>query len=168
MKDNQTTDELRKQLSQCGTYGGKLSTYVRMVCRSRIDDTEADALDIARRLAISELKDASSKGLTYGFVAEHTALLTQFNDDDVLKIIESLMERDTSSPFSLVVPTLCPFQTAHGNLKLAKGKCCTCPIPKKVIRELKKIERHENTNDTTHTETPALKPSPFKSKTKKE
>lgn len=160
----------KQDFSAVGKAAQILPAYLRIICRSRFDCTPVELLEISQTIALDSIDELKEAGMSYRFLDEHRAIISEVPPADILALIEGRIGTDNHSPLLARMIGTCPLQQFNGPMKTAKSKCWSCSIIPELIRELKaktKTEEAPNCPPINRvgisTDEPApLKPSPFK------
>jgi len=109
-----------------------LPSYLRMVCRSRLDCTPIEVLDHARIMAKTELHAARQRLPDYHFVEVHEAIVHQYTTEQILDLIIDEIDHQTpKTPYSQATCRL--MERGAGG----KKACWICPIMTATIQRLR-------------------------------
>ncbi len=109
-----------------------LPSYLRIVCRSRLDCTPLEVLDQARMIGRMDLATAHNRLPDYEFIVKHDAIMHQYTTEQILDLIEEEIERQTpKSPYS-TPPCRLTERGAGG-----KKACWICPVITATLQRLK-------------------------------
>jgi hypothetical protein len=131
---NTSDDESYKnKCKEIGSLGATLPTWIRNICRIRIDGTSPGVMNAQRAVIIERLEKNADK---YQFCTEYLEVLEKYSAYDVMATIAELIETKERLNKSKFPGNgfICRVETCNHSPKIA---CMGCAIPSEILKSLR-------------------------------
>lgn len=115
-----------------------LPSYLRLICRARIDCTPPEMLEVAKMIALDNIAAQAQEGPAFAFLERHRMIIEAHDPADLMDRLEHKVGGGQGSALmSRMAGGTCAMQAHAGAMKTAKSRCWSCSIIADLIRDLK-------------------------------